>query len=149
MIRSICYERPLLGRYDIVNQKNDFNAFSVGSKKTKSYNETMRNKLQWFNDNKSKVTEHSQKKYINEPLNLNGYNIQGIFIVNTPTFYMYNAEYRIYTISQIDKVLTGKFEDPTFTIVIEEQEQEKFLNIKYPYFQKPEYVIFDPFRDNK
>ena len=139
--------KHLLGRYDIVNQKNDFNAFSVGSRKTKSYNETMKNKLQWFNDNKSILEEHFQNKYTDETIDLSEYDIHGIFIVNTPTFYMYNAEYRIYTINQIESVLTGDYEDPTFMIVIEEEEHEKILNVQYPYFQKPKYITFDPFAD--
>ena len=144
----LCDCKHLLGRYDIVNQKNDFNAFSVGSRKTKSYNDTMRAKLEWFNSNKILLEEHFQKKYNDINLDFSDYSIQGIFIVNTPTFYMYNSEYRIYTINQIEGVLTGEHEDPTFMIVIKENEYEKTLNIKYPYFQKPEYVMFDPFSDN-
>ncbi|WP_340154116.1 hypothetical protein [uncultured Marivirga sp.] len=143
----ICDCKHLLGRYDLVNQKNDFNAFSVGSRKTKSYNETMKNKLVWFNDNKSILEEHFQKKYKGETIDLSEFDTQGIFIVNTPTFYMYNAEYRIYTINQIESVLSGQYEDPTFMIVINEEEQEKILNVKYPYFKKPQYITFEPFAD--
>ena len=37
--------KHLLGRYDIVNQRNDYNSFVVGSRNKKSYNETMSNKV--------------------------------------------------------------------------------------------------------
>jgi hypothetical protein len=140
--------KHLLGRYDIVNQKNDYNSFAIGSKKNKSYNQTMTDKLDWFNKNKELVQEHFQLKFNDQNLSLADYTFEGIFVVNTPTFYMYNAEYRIYTITQIEEVLSGEFTDPTFTIVTEDEEFEKLMNVKYPYFQKPTYVTFDPFKDD-
>lgn len=138
--------KHLLGRYDIVNQKNDYNVFAVGSKKNKSYNQTMTDKLEWFNHNKDLVQEHFRIKYNAPYFSLDGYSFEGIFIVNTPTFYMYNADYRIYTITQIEEIVTGEFTDPTFMVFIDED--EKMLNIKYPYFQKPTYITFDPFKDD-
>lgn len=140
--------KHLLGRYDIVNQKNDFNAFAVGSKKTKSYNQTLSNKLEWFNTNIKQLEEHFQIKYANPQLSFDNYKIEGIFIVNSPTFYMYNSDYRIYTIDQITEVLLGKYVDPTFMILIEEDEYEKMLNIKYPFFKKPTYITYDPLGDD-
>lgn len=88
--------KHLLGRYDMANQKNDFNAFAVGSSKTKSYNETMSSKLAWFKQNINNLQEHFQLKFENPTLQVSDFIIEGIFIVNSPTFYMYNAEYRIY-----------------------------------------------------
>lgn len=140
--------KHLLGRYDIVNQKNDYNTFAVGSKKNKSYNQTMTDKLDWFNKNKNLLEEHFQIKYNYQKISLTDFSFEGIFVVNTPTFYMYNADYRIYTIAQIEDVLSGEFTDPTFTIVTEDDEHEKLLNVKYPYFQKPTYITFDPFKDD-
>lgn len=139
--------KHLLGRYDIVNQKNDYNSFAVGSKRNKSYNQTMTDKLAWFSKNKDLVQEHFRIKYNDPNMSLDDYSFEGIFIINTPTFYMYNANYRIYTITQIEEVLSGEFTDPTFTVIIEEEDHEKILNIKYPYFQKPTYITYDPFED--
>lgn len=141
--------KHLLGRYDIVNQKNDFNAFAVGSSKNKSYNETLKAKLVWFNNNKIELEQHFQRKYNKPELSLDNYTIEGIFIVNSPTFYMYNSDYRIYTIDQIMDVATGKFVDPTFMVVVEEEDTETILNIKYPFFKKPTYLTFDPLNDEE
>lgn len=138
--------KHLLGRYDIMNQKNDYNAFSIGSKNTKSYNETIKRKVEWFTKNIILLNKHFNKKY-NIEMDFSGYKIEGIFIVNTPTFYMYNSEYRIYTINQIESVFDGSFVDPTFNVLIQEKDQDKFLSIKYPYFQKPKYLTFDPFKN--
>jgi hypothetical protein len=133
----------------MVNQKNDYNAFAVGSTKNKSYNETMTNKLIWFNRHVRYLEEHFQLKYKNLSITFNGYSLEGIFIVNSPTFYMYNSDYRIYTIDQITDVLLGKYVDPTFMIVVEEEEHEKIINAKYPFFKKPKYMYFDPDYDEE
>jgi hypothetical protein len=140
--------KHLLGRYDIVNQKNDFNVFEVGSKKNSSYNQTMTNKLAWFNANKKLLQEHFQIKYNDQNISIEQFDVEGIFIVNTPTFYMYNAVYRIYTVAQLDEVLKGEFVDETFMIVLEEEDKETIMNVKYPYFQKPSYITYDPFEED-
>lgn len=138
--------KHLLGRYDIPNQRNDYNAFTSGKK---PYNKTLEIKIQWFKDNISKVNQHFQRKYNDSKIDISEYTVEGIFIINTPTFYMYNSLYRIYDINQIENVILGKHIDPTFTIVIDEDEQTKFLNVGYPYFIKPKYVKFDPFKEEE
>lgn len=138
--------KHLLGRYDIANQRNDYNVFTGGKK---PYNETLERKVKWFNDNLSLVNQHLQLKYKNEKIDISGYSVEGIFIINTPTFYMYNSVYRIYDISQIQNVFLGKHIDPTFSVVIDEEDQTKFLNIDYPYFTKPKYVSYDPFKEDE
>lgn len=135
--------KHLLGRYDIVNQKNDFNAFCSGKK---PYNETMSRKIEWFNENKQLISKHFQKKYPNYKLDISEFIIEGIFIINTPTFYMYNSKYRIYTVSQITTVLNNQFKDRTFYII--NDDDKSILNIEYPYFQKPVHLTFDPFNEN-
>ena len=139
--------KHLVSRYDIVNQRNDFNAFSIGSKKNKSYNQTITNKLIWYNQNKNLVEEHFRIKYNNPSISLKNYIFEGIFIVNTPTFYMYNSEYRIYTLKQIEDVFLGKFIDPVFTIFSEDEDCHKMLKVTYPYFTKPDYIEFNPFNE--
>ena len=136
--------KHLLGRYDVVNQKNDFNSFSVGEK---SYNSTIEKKENWFVENKELLNQHFVKKYNDTSINISEYKIEGIFIINTPTFYMYNSTYRIYTTYQIVEVLNGTYKDKTFMILNEEVEHSEFINITYPYFQKPKYLKFDPFSD--
>ncbi|PQJ17005.1 hypothetical protein [Nonlabens tegetincola] len=138
--------KHLLGRYDIPNQRNDYNAFTSGKK---PYNKTLESKIKWFKDNISLVNQHLQKKYKNPEIDISEYAVVGIFIINTPTFYMYNSVYRIYDINQIENVILGKHTDPTFTVVIDEDEHTKFLNIEYPYFKKPKYIKFDPFKEEE
>lgn len=134
--------KHLVGRYDVPSQRNDYNAFTSGKK---PYNETIKRKIKWFKDNIGIVQEHFQLKYDDPNISLVDYKVEGIFIINTPTLYMYNSEYRIYTIHQVEDVVLGKHSDPTFTVLVDEGHQEKIITVDYPYFRKPKYMEFDPF----
>ena len=140
--------KHLLGRYDIVNQRNDYNSFVVGSRNKKSYNETMSNKVTWFTNNKLLLQEHFQDKYKNKDFSLLDFQVDGIFVINTPTFYMYNAIYRIYTVAQISEALLGTFKDPALTVLAKQDGHQKNITLNYPYFQRPTHIDFDPFTDN-
>ena len=71
---------------------------------------------------------------------ITGYGVEGIFIINTPTFYMFNSDYRIYIVDDIIDVLSQRYVDPEYTIMTE---NEMILNVKYPYFQGPSYLLID------
>lgn len=139
--------KNLLGRFDMVNQKNDFNAFTKTSSNNKSYNQKANNKLTWFNTNKNLLEAHFKQLYPSINIDYSRIDIEFVFVINSPTFYMYNAEFRIYTVGQIESVLEGKYQDKTFLINLEEDDKITVMNVKYPYFQKPDYRLFDPTED--
>lgn len=134
--------KHLLSRYDIVNQKNDFNAF-VNNKR--SYNQTMEKKVNWLKENIEILEEHFKVKYGDESISFTDYTLEGIFIINTPTFYMFNSEFRIYTITQVEDVFKGNFVDFTFTLFNDTGNDLIISHVSYPYFEKPEYIQIDPF----
>ncbi len=125
--------KHLLGRYDTPNQRNDYNVFVSGKK---PYNQTLERKVNWFKNNKQLIQNHFKKKYLEAFIDISHFEIEGIFIINTPTLYMYNSTFRIYSITQIENVVLGKHEDPTFTILIDEPDKTGIININYPYFKK-------------
>lgn len=119
--------KHLLGRYDMRNQKNDFNNF-VGTN-NKSYNAQIERKTNWIKMHLSLIEAHFNCK-------LENFLIKGCFIINTPTFYMYNStHFRLYTIEQFDKVLDNTFKDKRFTY----KGIDKSYEVFFPYFQLPEY----------
>lgn len=138
--------KHLLGRYDTPNQRNDYSAFVSGKK---PYNKTLERKVNWFDKNKQLIQDHFDKKYHKASFDILDYEIEGIFIINTPTLYMYNSIYRIYSIVQIEDVVLGKHVDPTFTLFIDDNDKSGILKVNYPYFKKPEYKIIDPFEENE
>lgn len=134
--------KHLLGRYDMVNQKNDYDHFKEDGKH-KSYNTRMNLKTQWLTENKAILEEHLQLRFSDPSFSLKEYIIEGIFFVNTPTFYMYNSDLRIYTFEQVIDVITGKHTDPVFSCTVDEEDRNIFYSIKYPYFRKPKMMYYE------
>lgn len=132
--------KHLQGRYDMMTQRNDFSNFTKGKK---PYNKQIENKITWVKDNIESLNYHYIKEYGSENPDITTYHIEGIFIINTPTFYMFNSDYRIYTVDVAVDVIRGNLTDPEKTIFIEEEERTITFKIKYPYFKKPEYALFD------
>jgi hypothetical protein len=133
--------KHLTGRYDMVNWKNDYAHFTLGEEK--AYNVRLGNKVRWFTENRRALLEHFDLLFRGSDLSLAAFAIEGVFFINSPTFYMYNSEFRIYTYDQIEMVITGKHEDPTFTLHVEAEESSITYFVKYPYFQKPRLIRYD------
>lgn len=132
--------KHLQGRYDMMSQKNDFSNFvKVG----KGYNNQIKNKLDFIETKRTELNYHYKETYGNNNPDIDSYTIEGIFIINTPTFYMFNSDYRIYTINVIVDILKRNLIDPELTVIIESEESTQVLNIKYPYFKKPDYTLID------
>jgi hypothetical protein len=132
--------KHLQGRYDMMTQKNDFSNFT---KEKGGYNLQISNKIKWVTDNLADFDFHNQKKYgANEP-SIVGYKVDGIFIINTPTFYMYNSDFRIYTVDIFADIIIGNLKDPELTVIIDTENTLTNFNISYPYFKKPNYKLID------
>ena len=93
-------------------------------------------------DRISEIEEHFQVKLNDRNFHLGRITIEPIFIVNTPTFMMYNNPFRIYTLKDFEYLIQGKFVDKIYKIPIDEGKPDT-VDIKYPYFKKPGYKVFD------
>jgi len=100
-------------------------------------------KTKWLTENKSILEEHLKLKFNKPQLSLFDYTIEGIFFINTPTFYMYNSDLRIYTFGQVIDVITGKHVDPIFSCFVDEDDRSIFYSVKYPYFRKPKMIFYE------
>ncbi|MFV5688918.1 hypothetical protein ACM55M_09880 [Flavobacterium sp. ZT3R25] len=136
----IADSKHLIARYDMNNFKNDSAYFE---RNKKAYNKTIKRKMNFLKANISDVQEHFQVKLNDKNLKIEDCTIEAIFIVNTPTFIMYNNEFRIYTLKSFRELLENTFIDQEYSLLIDEENNQKFLNVKYPYFQKPIYKVFD------
>ena len=139
--------KHLLGRYDMVNWKQDYDHF-MGDGSKPGYNTRLAGKVIWAEQNLTQIEEHFRIKYKDETLSLKNYQVEGVFVINTPTFYMYNAPYRIYTYHQFGDVITGKHKDPVYTLVLETDDSISTYWVKYPYFAKRELVKYEPEEDD-
>jgi len=129
-----------LARYDMNNFKNDYSYFEFGKK---AYNKTIERKLKYLTRNISNVEEHFQVIKNNRKLSINSFNVEAIFIINTPTFIMHNNQFRLYTLKSLEDLVKNQFIDHSFNLFIDEEEHQKFISVSYPYFKKPKYKIID------
>lgn len=132
--------KHLQSRYDMMNQKNDFSNFT---KDKGGYNNQISNKVKWVEDNLDNLNYHHKDIYGDSEPSIIYYKVEGIFIINTPTFYMYNSDYRIYTVDIFAQKITGKLADPELVVTINTEGVLTTLTVKYPYFRKPNYQLID------
>lgn len=134
--------KHLQGRYDMVTQKQDYYKFT-DDKPGLSYNSKMNLKVEWMKEHYDILEEHFQLKYKDATLSFKDYVIEGIFFINTPTFYMYNSDLRIYTFDHVIDVVEGRYVDPVFSYLVDKDDRNIFYSIKYPYFRKPKMIYYD------
>ena len=121
--------------------------FTVDGSKP-GYNTRLAAKVMWITNHLSQVEEHFRRKYEDGIIDLYNYGVEGVFVINTPTFYMYNALYRIYTYHQLEDVMTGQHTDPVYKLVHETDDSISTYWVRYPYFAKRELLYYDPGDDD-
>jgi len=112
-------------------------------KKKKGYNTQIQNKINFIAANIKTLDFHNKSIYGYEEPSLIDYSSEGIFIINQPTFYMYNSDYRIYTVDTFIEKIKGRLEDSELLVTIEDENTTKCMKIKYPYFRKPDYALIE------
>ena len=128
-------------RYEIVGYRMDYTNF------IKSYEPQLRKKVDWITNNKNILQEHLKIVFNKSDIDLSNYSVEGIFIINTPTFYMLNGEYKAITLKQFDEFIEGKYEYPDLFIIDENEEEESVMMIKHPYFKKPLIFTDEAFKE--
>ena len=131
--------KHLQGRYDMMTQKNDFSNFT----KSKGYNEQIQRKVDFVNRNLADFDHHNRKVYGASEPSIISYKIEGFFIINTPTFYMFNSDFRIYTVDVFVDVIAKRLVDPVLNVILDNGDKTAILKVNYPYFKKPHYKLVD------
>lgn len=123
-VTEVKYNRA---RYEPVGYRNDYSNFK------NIYEKKMTRKVKWIKDNIQIVAEHFSILNDIPNLDLSGFNTKGVFFINTPTFYMFNGDYKAITLKNVSDYIIGKYDYPEFTLSID----DKKTIIKHPYFKKP------------
>lgn len=72
-------------------------------------------------------------------LNIDDFEVIGVFLINAPTLYMYNSSYKCYTIYDFERVLNN--ENPFNEFVIYAEDRKKIYKFNHPYFESIEKQI--------
>lgn len=115
-------------RYEAVGYRTDNKNF------IDKYEPQLERKVNWVSENKQILQEHLKIIYNRDDIDLAEYNVQGVFFINTPTFYMFNGKYKAITLAQTANYLDGKYAYPAVSY---ENQQGQTSIINHPYFTKP------------
>ena len=96
------------------------------------YEPKLQRKIDWINKNKILVTEHFQRLFPGKKFDIKEFDIEGLFIINTPTFYMMNGKYKTINIGRLNDFIKSYYELPVIQL---SDDGEVFKEIKYPYFK--------------
>jgi len=95
--------KNLTKRYEMHGWFQDISKFT-----NSGYNLKMEEKLAFLQSNLSLLESHLRIALKSPELDIYQYTIEGIFIINTPTIYMLNGKYKIYTFHRFNQLLQGK-----------------------------------------
>lgn len=113
-------------RFDMYNWRRDTTNFKA------TYENQLSKKVSWCRTNLRLLNTHYSLKHPNESLDITKYMVRGIFIINAPTFYMYNGKFRAFTIHDFENLLKGEYIDRVFRFENEDDQTE--IEIHHPYF---------------
>lgn len=119
-------------RYEAVGYRTDNTNFE------KEYEPKMAKKLAWVSQNLNVLNEHLQIINNDDAIDVSSYEVDAVFFINTPTFYMFNGRYKAITLKQVSEFLDGKYEYPELFILDKDAEGNEIMGrVKHPYFKKP------------
>lgn len=121
----ICECKHNRSRHDMNNWKRDYSNFKD------KYEAQLKRKVDWAFANRQIIGTHFHCK-LNQEFDLSDYEIRGIFIINAPTIYMFNGNYRALTITDFIALINREYADTKFEFT-NKNTGEKTL-IEHPYF---------------
>lgn len=113
-------------RYEAIGYRQDYTNF------VKKYEPQLQKKVDWVKNNVSIVNQHFAKISDKQNIDIVSYNVVGLFLINTPTFYMFCGKYTTIDIDNFQHYIKGRNIYPDITLTLENGEQIIFT---YPYFK--------------
>ncbi|MDP4201120.1 MAG: hypothetical protein Q8861_00370 [Bacteroidota bacterium] len=98
IVADIKYNRS---KYEAVGWQKDFSNFK------NKYERKLKKKVDWIRDNRPILQEHFEVKLGLTDISLLDFSVEGCFLINTPTFYMFNGDFRAITIFELPQFLKG------------------------------------------
>lgn len=113
-------------RYDAVGYRTDYTNFG-------GYEMKIEAKKNWLSKNLQVLQEHLEVMF-HIDYGILDFEVEAIFFINTPTFYMFNGKYKAITLTRIKEYVEGSWDYPT--IKLKDDSNKQFLYYTHPYFSK-------------
>lgn len=124
MVTDCKYHRA---RYEMVGFSHDYKNFK------QEYEKKIEKKVKFIKENLKLVQEHFESEGKINDLNITSFDVEALFIINTPTFYMFNGTFNAITVSHLEEFIIGGYRFPEMVIASQDASQpEKKIN--HPYF---------------
>lgn len=118
-------------RYEAIGYRNDYSNF------VDKYEAQLKRKIDWVSGNLNILQEHLRITNDLSELDLSGFDVKGVFLINTPTFYMFNGKYKAITLNQLAGFLDGENYFPDIFLIKASGKNEEYIMARHPYFKKP------------
>jgi hypothetical protein len=115
-------------RYDSVAFQTDYTNF------IDKHESQLSNKENWLQANLQILQEDLELTFqIN--YSILDFDVEAVFFLNTPTFYMFDGKYKAVTLNRIKDFIEGSWDFPEITI--NDDENNRIFTYSHPYFSKP------------
>jgi hypothetical protein len=119
----------LRARYDMVGFSTDNTNF------IEIYEPKLQGKIDWLEANRQLIQEHFQHQFPQHKFDISTFPIIGMFIINTPTFYMLNGRYPAISQNYFKEYIEANYEYPVFQVKSQSEGGDIVVKeVKHPYF---------------
>lgn len=118
-------------RMEYFNWRRDYLNFRT------TYEEKLENKVQYLSKNVPNVLGHFEAIHNTVIAEKEHYQVEGVFLINAPTLYMYDSKFTTATLTTFEAVITGNFIHPELLCEID----GKKMSINHPYFLNMDKLI--------
>lgn len=115
-------------RYDMIAFSADYSNFKDG------YEKKIANKAKWIDENRDIVCKHFERKFPGLNIDIEQYEIEELFIINTPTFYMCMNRVNTVCFFNLEEFILNSYMHPDLVLNIKSGNKITIKIKSYPYF---------------
>lgn len=114
-------------RYDMISFSADYSNFKD------SYEKKINNKAKWVQENLDLVHKHFERQFTGLSININKFSIEKLFIINTPTFYMYLGRVKTVCFFNLAEFMKSSYQYPDLVLKIKNGHKLTIKIKSFPY----------------
>jgi hypothetical protein len=115
-------------RYDMIAFSSDYTNFKD------SYETKIANKVKWVDENRDVVYSHFERQFTGLNITIEQYEVEKLFIINTPTFYMYMNRVNTVCFFNLEEFILKGYMHPDIILRLKNGNKTTIKLKPYPYF---------------